>query len=471
MIRFGSGDGKLAPDAVTVLLTGSLIGVYLLVAIGASTAILDGAASCATWPACTVPGENAVSTPALLAAWGHRLAAVLVGGLLVLTAIAVFRRSTTSSVRYATGAALTLYPIEIGVGALVAVAEPTTALSVVHLSVAMAVVTALLIALLWHLESEVAPRVDGEPMSSTSQPSPQPSTSASSPTLSVRDRLGLYVSMMKPRLMWLLCLVALAGMGLAGGGSLNPVTVAATLLGGVLAIGASGTFNNVIERDRDAEMERTADRPLVHEYIPVTHAIAFGGVLTVASVSVFATFVNALAAGLGFLAILYYSIVYTVVLKPHTTQNIVIGGAVGAFPALIGWAAVQETVGIPALVLGAVIFLWTPAHFYNLALAYRDDYERAGFPMLPVVRGRQTTRRHILLYLGATLIGAIILGTTTTLGWVYAGAIVSVSAVFLWAVVKLFAEQTEQAALRAFHASNAYLGILLVAIVLDTTVL
>lgn len=454
-------------NAVTTLLTATVIGVYVLVVVGATTAILDGAASCATWPACTDSWTVTTSDPAQVAAWGHRLTALLVGGLLLLTTVVVWRRSPDRGVRALTLGACLLYPVEVGVGAVIAVSGPTASLSVLHLVVAMAVVSTLLVALLWHLESQVAARVETE-WSDPIEPTPTDPTPTSFRTPSLRERIGLYVSMTKPRLMWLLCLVALAGMGLAAGPTIDPGTVVATLAGGVLAIGASGTFNNVLERDRDAEMERTADRPLVHEYIPVRNAIVFGTVLAAASVSVFLLFVNVLAAGLGALAILYYSVVYTVVLKPNTTQNIVVGGAVGAFPALIGWAAVQNTVGVPALVLGAVIFLWTPAHFYNLALAYADDYERAGFPMLPVVRGRATTRRHILLYLGATFLGAVVLGTVTALGWLYATAIVAVSGVFLWAVVRLFAEQTEQAAFRAFHASNAYLGTLLGAVVIDT---
>ncbi|MFB6201240.1 MAG: heme o synthase, partial [Halorhabdus sp.] len=218
------------------------------------------------------------------------------------------------------------------------------------------------------------------------------------------------------------------------------------------------------------KMRRTDDRPLVRGRIPVRRALTFGVVLTLASLAVFVAFVNALAAALGLLAILFYSVVYTILLKPNTTQNIVIGGAVGAFPALIGWAAVTNTVGIPAIVLGAIVFLWTPAHFYNLALAYRDDYARAEFPMLPVVRGAATTRRHILLYVGATMLGAVILGAITRLDILYAATITILGGVFLGAIVRLYRERTDTAAFRTFHASNAYLGALLVAIVLDTLI-
>jgi len=272
---------------------------------------------------------------------------------------------------------------------------------------------------------------------------------------------------MKPRLMWLLALVAAAAMALAAGSGLAVETVVYTLGGGVLAIGASGTFNHVLERDIDRRMKRTSDRPLATELVPVRNAVAFGLVLAALSLVAFLQ-LNALAAALGFVAIVFYSIVYTLILKPNTVQNTVVGGAAGALPALIGWAAVTGRVGLPGVVLAGVVFLWTPAHFYNLALAYRDDYARGGFPMLPVVRGETVTRKHILWYLAATLAAAGGLAAITGLGVVYAATTVLFGAAFLGAVVHLHRERTEGAALRAFHASNAYLGALLLAVVVDS---
>jgi protoheme IX farnesyltransferase len=248
-----------------------------------------------------------------------------------------------------------------------------------------------------------------------------------------------YFRLMKPRLMWLLCLVASAGMALAGSVApgLTPRVMLATLTGGVLSIGCAGTLNHVFERDIDRKMQRTSDRPLATDIVSVPKALAFAAVLGVTSVALFAS-VNLLAAVLGLGAIAFYSVVYTLLLKPNTVQNTVIGGAAGALPALIGWVAVTGSFGWGGIALATVIFLWTPAHFYNLALAYKDDYERGGFPMMPVVRGEAVTRKHILWYLGATLVAAGALDDT--------------------------------AAFRAFHASNAYLGALLLAIVVDTLV-
>jgi protoheme IX farnesyltransferase len=217
-------------------------------------------------------------------------------------------------------------------------------------------------------------------------------------------------------------------------------------------------------------MDRTSDRPIATHQIPVRNAMTFGVALALASLGLF-WLVNPLAAVLGLAAILFYSVIYTLVLKPNTVQNTVLGGAAGALPALIGWAAVEGSIGVPGLVLAGVIFLWTPAHFYNLALAYKDDYEAGGFPMMPVVRGETATRKHIVYYLGATLVASGVLAALTSLGALYSLTSAALGAVFLWAVVRLHREQTEQAAFRAFHASNAYLGLLLVAVVVDALVL
>jgi protoheme IX farnesyltransferase len=289
------------------------------------------------------------------------------------------------------------------------------------------------------------------------------------PLRRARLTVAAYYRLMKPRLMWLLCLVAAAAMALAAGPSLSVRTVLLTLVGGALSIGASGTFNHVLERDVDRRMQRTSDRPLAVDLVSVPKAVGFGLLLSAVSLSLFAA-VNLLAAALGLTAILFYSVVYTLVLKPNTVQNTVIGGAAGALPALIGWAAVTGEIGLGGLGVAALIFLWTPAHFYNLALAYEDDYERAGFPMMPVVRGQTTTRRHILWYLGATLAVAAVLVGVTPLDTLYAATGAVLGAVFLWAVVRLHYERDESAAFRAFHASNAYLGTLLLAAVVDSLV-
>ncbi|MFB6124702.1 MAG: heme o synthase [Halanaeroarchaeum sp.] len=452
---------------VTTLLTAATVGTYLLILAGVSNALAAAPAGCSTWPACDGPW---LGSPGMAVVVGHRLAAAVVGLLLVATLWSARRSAVSRRVRLALVGALVLYPFEVLLGARTAVAGAGPTVATVHLVVAMVIFSALMAAVVWHLDAEVG-GADADPTSLTPDPAPTETAATEHPPHPDPGLLATaraYLRLTKPYLWWLLSLVALAAMGLAAKGLPPLGTTVATLAGGVLAIGASGTFNNVYERDRDERMDRTSDRPVVTHVVSPGRAVAFGAALTLGSMAVFLAFVNVLAAGLALLAIVFYSVVYTMVLKPTTDQNTVLGGAVGAFPALIGWAAVTDQVGVPALVLGAVVFLWTPAHFYNLALLYREDYARAGFPMLPVVRGERAARRHIAAYLGATMLAAVLLGTATALGTVYATVALVLGAVFLAAVVHLHRERTDAAAKRAFVASNAYLGALLLAVVVDT---
>ena len=455
------------------LLAATAIGVYLLLLVGATTALTDAAASCAAWPAC----GNGWTTPDSTVGWlalGHRLAAVAVGLLGVATLIAGVRAGVSRRVLGSMLFAGVLYPVQAALGAFVAVGGSNATLSAVHLTVGMGIFVSLVAALAWTLESETGDPNE-ESVDSVDLAPPVETTYEPEIPTNRRERLmataRAYVRLTKPRLMWLLCLVAAAGMALAAtttGGLTIPV-VLATLGGGVLSIGASGTFNHVFERDIDRRMQRTSDRPLATDLVPVRNALAFGLLLAAGSIGLFA-WVNVLAAVLGVAAILFYSVVYTLLLKPNTVQNTVIGGAAGALPALIGWAAVTGEIGLGGLVLAAVIFLWTPAHFYNLALAYKDDYERGGFPMMPVVRGETETRKHVLWYLAATLVAAGALASMNALGLLYALTSVVFGGLFLYFAVRLHYEQDESAAFRSFHASNAYLGALLLAVVVDALV-
>jgi protoheme IX farnesyltransferase len=444
------------------------MGVYLLLVVGVATALTDALSACTAWPAC----GNGWSLPTNLDGWlafGHRIVAVLVGLGVLTTTILAWRTGSSRRVRWPLTLSLLLYPVQAGLGALVATTGGTQALSVIHLATGVVIFSGLLAALGWWLEAETGDPDDvpegrpelSEPLDPTDRP-PIPTD----PAARAKATLFAYFRLMKPRLMWLLCLVAAAAMALAGGPGVTPYTVTATLIAGSLSIGASGTFNHVLERDIDRRMARTNDRPLATDLVPVRNAVAFGLLLTAISVGLFAT-INWLAAALGLIAIVFYSVVYTLILKPNTVQNTVIGGAAGALPALIGWAAVTGDIGLGGLLLATLIFLWTPAHFYNLALAYKDDYARGGFPMMPVIRGETATRRHIVWYLGATLLAGAALAASGTLGWLYVLTGVAFGGVFLWMVVRLHYEQTKAAALRSFHASNAYLGFVLLAIVVE----
>jgi protoheme IX farnesyltransferase len=469
---------RLERTRFATLLATTAMGVYLLVVLGAAGAIADVASACSGWPICGTPPS--LSEPTLVVAWAHRAVASIVGVLVLGVAVVGFRRSDVDRrVKGALAGALALYPLQVGIGALVATSGAVDPFPLAHLITGMGIFAGLTLALAWHLEPETAdsgtmPQFDPDSDPETERESGDGGANETLADASLPTRLKwttfAYFRLMKPRLMWLLCLVASAGMALAAGPDLTVRTVVLTLGGGVLAIGSSGTFNHVLERDRDKQMSRTSDRPVATSQIPIRNAVAFGLLLAAASMATFLQ-INALAAALGLAAILFYSVIYTLVLKPNTVQNTVIGGAAGALPALIGWAAVTGKVGLPGLALAGVVFMWTPAHFYNLALAYKDDYEKGGFPMMPVVRGEAETRKHILLWLGATLLTATALAGLTSLGWLYAATTTGLGAVFLWTVLRLHREQTEGAAFRAFHASNAYLGALLLAIVVDALVL
>jgi len=452
-------------------LIAAIVAVYALLVAGATVALGEAAAACPSWPLCSGPlfgVGGALSNLDLAVVLGHRALAALAAVLVAVVAVVAHRRGEPLRVRAALWAALLLYPLQVGLGAVSATAATPPAVSALHLAAGTGIFGSLVVGLAWSLEARTASLPSNE---SEGRGKSEPAEGkADEPVIDGPLSLAkAYLTLTKPRLMWLLCLVASAGMALAAGSAsanLTAGTAVFTLLGGVLSIGASGTFNHVLEREKDKRMARTADRPLPNHAIPKRNALAFGVALAAASLLAFWQ-VNALAAALGLAAILFYSVVYTLLLKPNTVQNTVIGGVAGALPALIGWAAVTNAIGVPGLALAGVIFLWTPAHFYNLALAYKDDYAAGGFPMLPVVRGEAVTRKHILYYLGATLVGATALAAVADLGVVYGVTSVALGAVFLAAAVRLHRERTRTAAMRSFHASNAFLGFLLVAVVVD----
>ncbi len=502
------------------LLFFATIATYVLIALGTAVSSTGGAESCTTWPACESNWTFGPITAELALFWGHRVAALVAGILLALVAIGALRLDVDRYTAGSIGVAAILYPVQVGLGATL-VGSDSRIVGGLHLALAMIIFATMLIALARSLETLTERRTltgdregshgstisgpsltganesrtnetggdfrdsthssthedeyttvgDGEAATTAAAPDAAvPLGRVRSPYRQVRRRVGAYVALTKPRLMWLLCLVAVAGMGLAvaSGGTIRLTTAVATLLGGVLAIGAAGAFNQVYERDRDERMHRTDDRPLVHDRVPARNAYAFVLLLTAASTAVVLTWVNFLATVLTLAAIGYYAIIYTVVLKPHTAWNTVLGGGAGAIPALIGWAAVTGDIGWPALVLALVIFLWTPAHFYSLAIAYREDYARGGFPMLPVVAGELVARRHVLGYLGATMLAVSLLGWIAGLGLLYAIVSVALGVVFLRSVVHQYVEPTTERALRSFYVSNAYLGVLLLAITLES---
>jgi heme o synthase len=277
----------------------------------------------------------------------------------------------------------------------------------------------------------------------------------------VRD----YVELTKPRVQTLLLFTTVATMYIAGDPS--PLLVALTCLGGYLSAGGAGAVNHWFDRDIDGLMKRTASRPIPAGRISPRNALAFGCALAALSVIELWLTVNPLAAGLSFSGFLGYVFVYTVWLKRRTPQNIVIGGAAGAVPPLVGWAAVRGSVGGTAVILFFIVFFWTPPHFWALSLLMQDEYRKVGVPMLPVVRGEQETRRQILLY-------AILLYAVTQLpfcaggfGLFYLAGSLLLGLGFIGAAVRLYRRADRTSALRVYLLSLAYLALLFATMVAD----
>lgn len=287
---------------------------------------------------------------------------------------------------------------------------------------------------------------------------------------SLLERMLEYLRLTKPRVVELLLVTTLPPMLLAEGGVPSVGLIVAVLVGGALGAGGANAVNCVLERDRDTLMRRTHGRPLPRGAIDPARALAFAVLLEVAAFAVLWWAANLLAAALTLAAALFYVVVYTIWLKPRTTQNIVIGGAAGAVPVLVGWAAVTGSLALPAWVLFGVVFLWTPPHFWALALRYRDDYAKADIPMLPVVRGTRVATHAMLRYSIAVVICSLLLGLTTTVGPVYVVAAAMLGAVFVGAAVQLALEATPERSIRFFTFSNTYLALLFVAVAVDVLV-
>ncbi len=286
----------------------------------------------------------------------------------------------------------------------------------------------------------------------------------------VAATFGAYFRLTKPRVIELLLITAVPPMILAQGGMPSLWLIATVVIGGALAAGGANTINCWIERDRDQLMRRTSGRPLPQGEIVPSHALAFGIGLNIVAFVLLTAYANLLAASLTISATLFYVFVYTLWLKPRTAQNIVIGGAAGAVPALVGWAAVTGSLAWPAIVLFAVVFFWTPAHFWALAVKYRDDYEAAGIPMMPVVRGIDTTAHQILGYTMITVALTFALTLSPSVGRLYAISALVLGAIFVTRAIALVREPSPKRAIRFFAWSNVYLMLVFVAVAVDTLV-
>jgi len=388
----------------------------------------------------------------------HRALAAVVAVLVVVTWL-VARRTQRAhpTVTRLAGYAAGLVLVQVVLGAA-NVANRLSALTVVPHLVVGSLLWATMFALVLH-----AHRFTGTGERDPAEPEPLPARGA-------RQSAAAYFLLTKPRIVELLLVTTVPTMFIAERGIPSLWLVAATLFGGALSAASANVINCYLDRDIDALMRRTARRPLPTHRVDPADALRFGLVLGVAGFAWLWATVNLLSAVLATAAILFYVFVYTLGLKRRSTQNIVIGGAAGAVPVLVGWSAVTGRVELPALVLFAIIFYWTPPHFWALALRYKDDYAAAGVPMLPVVRGAAETSTQILYYTVLLVTVTLLLYPAGRMGAIYLAAAVALGAAFIWRALALRRDLSSKRAIRLFSFSNQYLALLFLAMALDAVV-
>ena len=301
----------------------------------------------------------------------------------------------------------------------------------------------------------------------------RPTVPASATEHTWRRTVAAYVVLTKPRIIELLLVTTVPVMFLAQRGLPSLWLVLATLVGGSLSAGAANTFNMVYDRDIDAKMHRTENRPLVTGEISPRAATIFGLVLTAVSTVWLWLLVNPLSALLSLGAILLYAVGYTMILKRRTAQNIVWGGIAGCMPTLIGWSAVRNEVGWPAVILFLVIFFWTPPHYWPLSMRFTEDYARAGVPMAPVVQEQTTVARQIVAYSWVMVATSLVLVPVAGMGWIYLVAALASGALFLaeahrlMGAAKAGAAQSVLKPMRLFHFSITYVSLLFLGVAID----
>jgi protoheme IX farnesyltransferase len=430
-------------------------GTYLLILSGSLVVGSGASGSCNAWPLCGGGFSLAFDGyPAIQLL--HRGLAAAVGLLIIASLFALLNRYREErAVRATVALTLAALAFQVAVGAAVVTLHLPAALRGLHLALASAV---------WAGTVVLAVIADRLPAAGGSV---GVTDAGHAPSRPAREVVLDYVSLAKPRIIPLLLITALGGMMIAERGWPSTGLVVLTLAGGALAAAGAGAINCWIDRDLDGAMLRTRRRPLPDGRIAPSHALLFGIVLGLAAFILLAFWVNVLAATLAISGLLFYVFVYTLWLKRWTVQNIVIGGAAGAVPPVVGWAAVTHRVDLTAIYLFAVIFLWTPPHFWALALRLKGDYARAQVPMLPVVRGEAVARRQILVYTLALVAVTLAVVVTGALGLLYlAGAVVLGGAFIALALINLRSHRQRWSRL-LFDYSIAYLGLLFAVMVAD----
>jgi protoheme IX farnesyltransferase len=437
------------------LVTAAVVGLLLLV--GTYVRASDAQLVFTDWPLMDgrlVPTLGGAATAMFL----HRALAAIAMLLVLWTVI----RGRTDAGRHAitvrlSTVALMLFALQMVVGAANVWTRLRPWAVVAHVALSV-LIWATVVAL-----ATVASRL-ATPKRTESEPDDE-ATAVERPSL--RDTITAYYRLTKPRIVLLLLITTVPAMLLAARGLPSPWLILATLAGGAVAAGSANSINMYLDRDIDAIMRRTRQRPLPAHAIAPEHALRFGFVLGAIAFYFLAVAVNVLAAVLALSAIAFYVFVYTMWLKRATEQNIVIGGAAGAVPALVGWAAVTGTLAWPAVVLFAIVFVWTPPHFWALAMRFSGDYAAAGVPMLPVVRGEPETRRQILLYSLVLFATTLLLVPVGRMGPVYTAAAVVLGGSFVYRALEVWRTADDARTRRLFSFSILYLAGLFGAVGVD----
>ncbi len=417
----------------------SAVGI-LVVLLSGSYIVGQGAGSaCARWPLCD--GGVFPTLPIQWLHMAHRALAAL-GGLFALWVgfSAVRAHGAAAGVRWA-GAAVAAFAVaQTVVGAANPWTQFSDAARIGHLSLATALwgANVVLVGLVWRPSAKNAPGRG----------------------VTLFGAIADYLMLTKPLIIMLLLLTALGGMFLAAQGTPPASIVLFVLVGGALGAGGANAINHFLDRDIDESMSRTRVRPIPGQRIPARNALVFGILLNVVAFAILTAWVNLLSAALTLCATLFYVFIYTMWLKRATVQNIVIGGAAGAFPPLVGWAAVTGGLSLPAWYLFAIVFFWTPPHFWALSIMIQNDYAKAKVPMMPVVKGVPETTKHILLHSIILVTLTLLFVTVQPVGWLYIAGSVFLGAYFLLLAWRLFRNPGIPAARRLYLFSLLYLALL-----------
>jgi heme o synthase len=439
-------------DVLSTLVALTAVGVFVVLITGALVTAGGAAYACAGWPLC-----NGAVLPDSSLGWlhmGHRFVAGLVGLMIVGSVVQAWRlRRQDEPVFVAAIVTGALFLSQVLVGGLNVLRGFPAFLDGLHIATASAVWAGMVVFAVLSMQY-----VRLEPLGFRSR---------ARRVGVLRTAIADYFSLTKPIIMALLLMTTVGAMVVAGHGWPPPDLLFWTLVGGALASGGASALNQVIDRELDQHMARTARRPLAAGRIDTGGGLAFGLVLSLASFYVLTVFVNPLSAVLALFGNLYYVLGYSVLLKKSSVQNIVIGGGAGAVPPLVGWAAATGHIGLPALFLFALVFFWTPPHFWALALLKKNDYARAQVPMLPVIWGELETRRHIVLYTLLVVALSLLLTPARVAGMFYLLAALPLGAGFIFYAVLLLRRGGNKVAWQLYKYSSLYLALIFVALVID----